>query len=110
MKVFVEDRLKQLWKDLSDLEMTEESHGLREEEKLELERICSELEKATLLEEICWRQKSGVLCIGGDRHHITNSHKRFNSIDRLMMDGELSLDPEVIAKCISHFYRLINLF
>ena len=55
MEVFgnVEERVKQLWKDLCDLEMTKESCGRMEEEKLELERVQGELEKATLLEEIC---------------------------------------------------------
>ena len=28
-----------------------------------------------------------------------------NSIDRIMVDGELTLDPEAIAECISCFYR-----
>ena len=107
----VEERGKQLWKDLSVLVTIEDSRGLTEEEKLELERIRGELEKASLLEEICWRQKSRVLCIReGDRntkffHRIANSHRRFNSIDRLMVDGELSSDPEAIAECISRFYR-----
>lgn len=78
---------------------------------MDLERIRWELEKAFLLEEICWKQKSSLLHIReGDRntkffHRIANSHRRFNSIDRLMVDGELSLDPEEIAECISRFYR-----
>ena len=72
-----------------------------------MERIQGELEKTSLLEEICWRQKSRVLCIReGDKntkffHRIANSHRRFNSIDRLMVDGELSSDLKAIAKCIS---------
>ena len=33
------------------------------EEMGEVGRIRDELEKATLLEEICWRQKSRVFCI-----------------------------------------------
>ena len=74
----------------------EDSWGLLAEETLELGRVRDELEKVTLMEEICWRQKSRVLCIReGDRstkffHHIANSHKRFNTIDRLMVDGELT--------------------
>ena len=61
-------------------------------------RIRDELEIVTLLEEISWRQKSRALCIReGDRntkffHRIANSHKRVNSIDRLMVDGVLSSD------------------
>ena len=51
----VEEQGKQLWKDLVDLENIEESHGLTAEERLELDRIQGKLEKASLLEEICWR-------------------------------------------------------
>ena len=100
-----------MWKDLSELETIEKSHDLTEEEKLDLERIRGELEKTSLLKEICWKQKFRVLCIReGDRntkifHHIANSHRRFNSIDRLMVDGELSSNPKDIAECISRFYR-----
>ena len=84
--------------------------SLTVEERLELDRIRGELEKASLLEEICWRQKSRVLCIReGDRntkffHRVANSHRRVNSIDSLMVDGVLSSDPEDIAECISRFY------
>ena len=65
MEVFgnVEDWVKKLWKDLSVLENIEVSRGLSAEETLELERVHDELEKVTLMEEICWRQKSRVLCI-----------------------------------------------
>ena len=113
VKVFgnVEDQVRKLWQGLSDLEMIEDSRALLEEERLELERVRGELEKVSLMEEICWRQKSRVLCIReGDRntrffHRIANFHKRFNSIDRLMVDGELSSNSEAIAGCISHFYR-----
>ena len=59
----IEDRIKKLWKDLSVLENIEDSRGLLVEEKVEVRRIRDKLEKATLLEEICWRQKSRVLCV-----------------------------------------------
>ena len=107
----VEDQIKKLWKDMSVLENMEDSRGLLAEETVEVGRIRDELEKATLLEEICWRQKSRVLCVKeGDKntkffHRIANSHRRVNSIDRLMVDGELTSDPTVIANCISQFYK-----
>ena len=41
----VEEQGKQLWKDHSEFETIEESCGLTEEEKLDLERIWGELEK-----------------------------------------------------------------
>ena len=51
----VEDWVKKLWKDLSVLENIEVSRGLSAEETLELGRVRDELEKVTLMEEICWR-------------------------------------------------------
>ena len=93
----------------------EESQGLSADERVEMGRIRDELEQATLLEEIRWRQNSRVLFVReGDRntkffHRIANSHRRVNSIDRLMVDGVLSLDPAVIADCISQFYRQLYL-
>ena len=46
----------------------------------------------------------------GDRntkffHRIANSHRRCNTINRLLVDGELSSDQGIIEGCISHFYR-----
>ena len=65
----VEVRIKKLWKDLGVLENMEENRGLSAEERVEMGRIHEELEKATLLEEICWRQKSRILCVRkGDRN------------------------------------------
>ena len=61
--------------------------------------------------EICWRQKSRALWIQeGDRntkffHKIANSHKRFNTINNLLVDGGLSSDPNSISACISQFYK-----
>ena len=107
----VEVRIKKLWNDLSVLENIEESWGLSAEERVKMGRIRDELEKTILLEEICWRQKSSVLCVReGDRntkffHRIANSHKRVNFIDRLMVNGVLSSDPTAIANCNSQFYR-----
>ena len=65
--------------------------------------------------EICWRQKSRALWIReGDRntkffHRIANSHRRFNTIDNLLVEGELTSDPNSISACISHFYKQLYL-
>ena len=107
----VEARIKKFWKDLSALENMGESRGLSTEERVEMGRIRDELEQATLLEEISWRQKSRVLYVKeGDRntkffHRIANSHRRVNSIDRIMVNGVLSSDPTAIADYISQFYK-----
>ena len=42
-----------MWKDLGVLENMEENRGLSAEERVEMGRIREELEKATLLDEIC---------------------------------------------------------
>ena len=104
-------RVQNLWKDLNVLEAIENDRVLSAEENMEKDRIRGELEKSTLLEEICWRQKSRALFLKeGNRntkffHRIANSHRRCNTINRLLVDGELSLDQGIIEGCISHFYR-----
>ena len=73
------------------------------------------------MEEICWRQKSRVFCIKEDDrntkffYHMANSHRQFNSIDKLKVDGVMSFDQGSIAECITHFrftlkMRFITLF
>ena len=93
------------------MEVIEDDRVLTAEESRENDRIRGELEKTTLLEEICWRQKSRALFLKeGDRntkffHRITNSHRRCNTIDRLMVDGEISTDQGLIEGCITQFHR-----
>ena len=46
----------------------------------------------------------------GDRnskffHRIANSHRRFNTINNLEVDGELTSNPSSITACISLFYN-----
>ena len=47
------------------LEVIEEVRALTVEERRENDRILGELEKSILLEEICWRQKSGLFFFFG---------------------------------------------
>jgi exonuclease III len=95
---------------LHELETTSESRDLSEGEVAERLRLISELEKNTLLEEICCRQKSRVLWLKeGDKntkyfHKIANSHRRHNSIRHLTINGELSSDLEDIKAQIIEFY------
>jgi len=85
----VENRMHKLWKDLNDLDLIADCLPLTNEEILEKDWLHTKLEKVTLMEEICWRQKSKALWIReGDRnsklfHRTANSHRRFNTINNL---------------------------
>ena len=50
-----------LWKDLNDLDLIADCQPLTNEEILEKDQLRTELEKVTLMEEICWRQKYKAL-------------------------------------------------
>ncbi|XP_075664335.1 uncharacterized protein LOC142633928 [Castanea sativa] len=78
----VDVRIRNLWKELSVLESREENQGLSAEERVDMGRIREDLEKATLLEEICWRRLWWMGCCS---------------------------DPVAIANCISQFYRHFTL-
>ena len=103
-----------LWSKLNVLDLKEYHHPLIEEEKLVKTTLCIELEKAALLEEISWRQKSRVLYLKeGDFntrffHRMANSNRKNNCIENLMIDGALSSNQDRIADHIEHFY--MNLY
>ena len=95
----------------NDLDLIADFRPLLDEEMLGKDRLHIELEKVTLMEEICWRQKSKALWIReGDRNskfflRTANSHRRFNTINNLVVKGELTSNPSSIAACISLFYK-----
>ena len=103
-----------LWSKLNVLDLKEDHHSLTKEEKLEKTTLRTELEKAALLEEISWRQKSRVLYLKeGDSntrffHRMANSNRKNNCIENLMIDGALSSNQDRIADHIEHFY--MNLY
>ena len=98
-----------LWSKLNVLDLKEDHHSLSEVEKLEKVSLRSELEKAALLEEISWRQKSRVLFLKeGDSntrffHRMANSNRRNNCIENLMIDWALSSNQDRIAAHMSIF-------
>ncbi|KAG5620274.1 hypothetical protein H5410_005492 [Solanum commersonii] len=62
-------------------------------------------------EEIAWRQRSRTLWLKeGDRntkyfHRIANAHKRYNNIDQLEVEGEITQDTKKIEKEVIDFYQ-----
>lgn len=72
---------------MNALDVRRETHPLTTEENLEQVKLCTEIEKTTLLEEICRRQKSRVLYLReGDSniryfHKMANFNRRNSSIE-----------------------------
>uniref|UniRef100_A0A2N9FPT0 Reverse transcriptase domain-containing protein n=1 Tax=Fagus sylvatica TaxID=28930 RepID=A0A2N9FPT0_FAGSY len=100
----------QLLAELRVLENVAESRSLSSNERIQQERLVAEWERNSLLEEISWRQKSRELWLKeGDKntkffHRVANSHRRYNTISSLLVNGNLTTDQQVIADCITHFY------
>ena len=94
---------QQLWSKLNALDVKEDFQPLSEEEKLEQASFRADLEKAALLEEISWRQKSKVLFLKeGDSntrfvHGMANSNRRNNCIKTLMIDGAVTTNQDRIV-------------
>uniref|UniRef100_A0A2N9FE24 Reverse transcriptase domain-containing protein n=1 Tax=Fagus sylvatica TaxID=28930 RepID=A0A2N9FE24_FAGSY len=115
-KVFgnVGHKRNQLMLQLNQFDVLVEDRLLSEDENFQKERIRAELERNALMEEISWRLKSWALWLReGDKntrffHCLANSHRRNNSITTLLINGELSSEPDVISDCITQFYP--NLF
>ena len=105
---------QQLWSKLNVLDVKEDSQPLSEEEKMDQTTFRADLEKAALLEEIGWRQKSKVLFLKeGDSntrffHRMANSNRRNNCIDSLMIDGAMSTNQDRIVDHVEQFF--MNLF
>jgi hypothetical protein len=100
-----------LLQSLHELETASEVRELSEDEVVARSRLISDLEKNTLLDEICWRQKSRATWLKeGDKntkyfHKVANSHRRLNTVRHLSINGALSTDQDAIKNHISCFYK-----
>uniref|UniRef100_A0A2N9HZL5 Reverse transcriptase domain-containing protein n=1 Tax=Fagus sylvatica TaxID=28930 RepID=A0A2N9HZL5_FAGSY len=110
----VEHKMTQLMIQLNQFDVLMENRHLSEDEILQKERIRADVERNALMDEISWRQKSQALWLReGDKntrffHLLANSHRRNNTISTLLINEDLSSEPDDIAECITRFYQ--NLF
>lgn len=91
-----------LLEELAGIDLTMESRDLTEEEMMVRATIVVELEDMAKNEEAKWRQKSRVLWLKqGDNNtkffqRMATAHRRFNTIDRLVVRGEEIVKPDEI--------------
>jgi hypothetical protein len=107
----IECNKSKLLDDLRELDAIEEDRALDSAELAKKGEVSRELEACLLMEEISWRQKSRILWLKeGDKcskffHSMANSHRRHNSIDSLMIEGNLTNNQAVISEHIVKFYQ-----
>jgi hypothetical protein len=90
---------------------SEECRCLEEDEKVRRVDMSRELEKTLLFEEMSWRQKSRALWLKeGDKntnffHRVANSHRKFNQVDSLNINGIIFRNPAEIKEHLVQFYN-----
>ncbi|KAF3652458.1 putative midasin-like isoform X7 [Capsicum annuum] len=100
-----------LLEELAEIDMIMESRNLSEEEIMVRATIVVELEDLAINEETKLRQKSRVLWLKqGDNNtkfflRMTTAHRRFNTIDRLVVRGEEIVEPDEIKTTMVEFYK-----
>ena len=87
--------------------------GLTESERVEKVEVRAQVEHLLSPKEISWRQKSRMLCIKeGDNntkvfHKMANSHRRYNHLSFLEVDGVINEDEAEMAAQVVQFYRTL---
>ena len=102
---------KQLLEELKTLDAKEGDFGLFDGEKCHKAELRSQVEHLLSLEKISWRQKSRMLCIKkGDNntkffHKMANSHRRFNHLRTLEVDGVVFEEVFEVTNQVVQFYK-----
>ena len=85
------------------LDAKEGEFGLSNAETCERVVVRSEVENLLSLEEISWRQKLRMLCIKEEDnntkffHKVANSHRRYNHLSILKVDGVIYEEESEVA-------------
>ncbi|KAG5585521.1 hypothetical protein H5410_045955 [Solanum commersonii] len=100
-----------LLSELAEMDLIQNDRVLTKDEIMIRETVLVELEELAKNEESRWRQKSKVLWLKqGDNNtkffqRIATAHRRCNTIDRLIFNGEENKDPKEIKDHITEFYK-----
>jgi len=96
---------------LTELEVIQDQRQLSDDEIYLRTTLTVEFEENAKKEEVAWRQRSRAIWLKeGDKntkffHRTANCHKRYNNIDKLLVDGECTGDSLVIREEIVKFYQ-----
>jgi hypothetical protein len=103
---------QQLECELQFLDGKENESSLSDEECLRQEECKIELEKVAHMEEVSWRQKSRVLWLkeGEDNntkffHKMANSHRHYNYMERVEVDGAVYEEAPEVREKVVQFYE-----
>ncbi|WMV38581.1 hypothetical protein MTR67_031966 [Solanum verrucosum] len=105
------NKKNKLLNELAEIDLIQNDRMLTEDEMIIRATILVELEELAKNEESRWRQKSRVLWLKqGDNNtkffqRVATTHRRYNTIDRLVISGEESKDPKEIKEHITEFYK-----
>ena len=101
--------------ELRELDAIEEVRALDSEELAKKGEVSRELKACLLMEEVSWRQKSRILWLKeGNKcskffHSMANANQRYNSIDSLMIEGNLSNNQvEISEHNVKYFQKLFE--
>ena len=100
----------QLLEELKTLDAKEGDFGLSDGEICHRADLRSQVEYLLSLEEISWRQKSRMFCIKeGDNntkifHKMANSHRMFNYLKTLEVDGVVFEEDSEVSNQVVQFY------
>ncbi|XP_049347879.1 uncharacterized protein LOC125812432 [Solanum verrucosum] len=96
---------------LADLGRIQDQRQLTDDESYLRAVLTVEFEDNAKREEVAWRQRSRVLWLKeGDRntkffHRTANSHRRYNNIDKISVNGVCTQEPAIIKEEILNFYQ-----
>ncbi|WMV14420.1 hypothetical protein MTR67_007805 [Solanum verrucosum] len=102
-------RKEDILNQISKWETVQEQRPLTDDELIQKTHLAMEFEEVVKKEEIAWKQRSRIQWLKhGDKntknfHRIATSHKRFNSLEQLEVDGATIKDPDSIKNAVQKF-------
>ncbi|WMV54051.1 hypothetical protein MTR67_047436 [Solanum verrucosum] len=104
-------RKKDILSQISSWETIQEQRPLTDDELIQKTHLGMKFEEVAKQKEIAWKQRSRIQWLKkGDKntkffHRIATSHKRFNSMEQLEVEGEITKDQIRIKEAAQEFYK-----